>query len=260
VMFAMQNAPMGKQKLKNLEVETERIRNEGLRTRFDLELHAWELETGLDLLWVYNRDIFDSWRVEQMAQHYQRLMEAAVAALESPVRDLEMLSAIEKRQLLTEWNRTTITFPNCPVHQRFEEQAARTANAVAVFYEGESLTYRELNERANKLAHHLLKLGVKPETLVGICLERSLEMIVSVLGILKAGGVYTPLAADLPAARRTAMLSGSGVHHLITGTQTLSTIRVWSNTWSSWVRMRLILRRNAPRTPQSFNLLKAPLT
>jgi amino acid adenylation domain-containing protein len=218
VMFAMQNAPMGKQKLKNLEVETERIRNEGLRTRFDLELHAWELETGLDLLWVYNRDIFDAWRVEQMAQHYQRLMEAAVAALESPVRDLEMLSAAEKRQLLTEWNRTAITFPNCPVHQRFEEQVARTPNAVAVFYEGESLTYRELNERANKLAHHLLKLGVKPETLVGICLERSLEMIVSVLGILKAGGVYTPLAADLPAARRTAMLSGSGVHHLITGT------------------------------------------
>jgi amino acid adenylation domain-containing protein len=217
VMFAMQNAPMGKQKLKNLEVETERIRNEGLRTRFDLELHAWELETGLDLLWVYNRDIFDSWRVEQMARHYQKLLEAAVDALESPVRDLEMLSAAEKQQLLIEWNRTAIAFPNCLVHERFEEQAARTPNAVAVFYAGDSLTYRELNERANKLAHHLLRLGIKPETLVGICLERSLEMIVAVLGILKAGGVYTPVAADLPAVRRISMLSGSGVRHLIAG-------------------------------------------
>ncbi|HEY2113545.1 MAG TPA: amino acid adenylation domain-containing protein [Candidatus Angelobacter sp.] len=217
VMFAMQNAPMGKQKLKNLEVETERIRNEGLRTRFDLELHAWELETGLDLLWVYNRDIFDSWRVEQMARHYQKLLEAAVAALESPVRDLEMLSAVEKRQLLTEWNRTTIAFPNCMVHEQFEEQVARTPNAMAVFYEGDSLTYRELNERANKVAHHLLGLGVRLETLVGICLERSLEMIVAVLGILKAGGIYTPVAADLPAVRRTSMLAGSGVRHLITG-------------------------------------------
>jgi amino acid adenylation domain-containing protein len=217
VMFAVQNAPMGKQKLKNLEVETERIRNEGLRTRFDLELHAWELETGLDLLWVYNRDIFDPWRVEQMARHYQKLLEAAVAALESPIRDLEMLSAAEKRQLLTEWNRTAIAFPNCLVHERFAEQAARTPNAVAVFYAGDSLTYRELNERSNKLAHHLLRLGVRPETLVGICLERSLEMIVAVLGILKAGGIYTPVAVDLPAVRRTSILAGSGVRHLITG-------------------------------------------
>jgi amino acid adenylation domain-containing protein len=217
VMFAVQNAPMGKQKLKNLEVETERIRNEGLSTRFDLELHAWELETGLDLLWVYNRDIFDSWRVEQMARHYQRLLEAAVVALESPVRDLEMLSAAETKQLLTDWNRTTIAFPDCLVHERFEDQAARTPNAVAVFYEESSLAYRELNERANKLAHYLMRLGVRPETLVGICLDRSLEMIVAVLGILKAGGVYTPVATDLPAVRRAGMLAGSGVCHLITG-------------------------------------------
>ena len=217
VMFAVQNAPMGKQNLKNLEVETERIRNEGLRTRFDLELHAWELETGLDLLWVYNRDIFDSWRVEQMARHYQRLLEAAVAALEIPVRDLEMLSAAEKQQLLTGWNCTAIAFPACVVHERFEEQAARTPNAVAVVYEGDSLTYGELNGRANKLAHHLLRLGVRQETLVGICLERSLEMIVAVLGILKAGGVYTPVAVDLPAARRNSMLAGSSVRYLITG-------------------------------------------
>ena len=216
VMFAVQNAPMGTQRLKNLEVETERIRNEGLRTRFDLELHAWELETGLDLLWVYNRDIFDSWRVEQMAGHYQRLMEAAVAALESPIRELEMLSASEKRRLLAEWNRTEIAFPNCCVHEWFEQQAARTPNALAVLYEGGSLSYRELNERANQMAHHLVKLGVGPEMLVGICLERSLEMIVAVLGILKAGGVYTPVAADLPAVRRSSMIADSGMRHLIT--------------------------------------------
>ncbi len=216
VMFAVQNAPMGKQRMKDLEVESERIRNDGLRTRFDLELHAWELETGLDLLWVYNRDIFDPWRVEQMARHYQKLLEAAVAALESPVRDLEMLSAAEKQQLLVDWNRTEIAFPICCVHERFEQQAERTPDAVALLYEGESLSYRELNERANQVAHRLLKLGVKPEAFVGICLERSLEMIVAVLGILKAGGVYTPIAADLPAARRRTMMADAGIRHLIT--------------------------------------------
>jgi amino acid adenylation domain-containing protein len=216
VMFAVQNAPMGKQRLKNLEVETERIRNEGLRTRFDLELHAWELETGLDLLWVYNRDIFDSWRVEQMARHYQWLLEAAVAALESPVRELEMLSPAEKRQLLTGWNRTEIAFPNCCAHERFEEQAAQKPDAVAVLCEKDVLNYRELNEHANQVAHRLVKLGVKPETLVGMCMERSLEMIVAVLGILKAGGVYTPLAANIPATRRKSMMTDSGLRYLIT--------------------------------------------
>jgi len=222
VMFAVQNAPMGKQKLKDLEVEAKRIRNEALRTRFDLELHAWELETGLDLLWVYNRDIFDRRQIEQMACHYQQLLEAVLAAPARPLRELRMLRQAETRELLLEWNRTATDFPECCVHEKFEEQAARTPDAVAVLFEGHALNYRELNERSNQVAHRLLKLGVKPETLVGICLERSLEMIVAVLGILKAGGVYTPFAADLPIVRRRNIIAGSGIRHLITGSSDVS--------------------------------------
>ncbi len=219
IIFAVQNAPMGSPKLKDLVVESERIRGEELRTRFDLELHVWERENGMDFLWVYNRDMFDPWRIEQMAHHFERLLDAMVALPERSIFGLEMLSEAEKRQLVVEWNRTELPYsPRC-VHELFEQHAARTPDEPAIIFGNDSLSYLELNQRANQLARYLMKVGVRPEMLVGICLERSLEMIVALLGILKAGGVYVPIAADLPPVRRNRMIADDDVRHVVTSTE-----------------------------------------
>ena len=128
-----------------------------------------------------------------------------------------MLSEAEKHQVLVEWNETKRDYPKdkC-IHQLFEEQVKRTPEAVAVVFEDQQLTYRELNSQANQLAHYLKKLGVGPETLVGICVERSLEMIVGLLGILKAGGAYVPLDPGYPKERLAFMLEDARVGVLLT--------------------------------------------
>ena len=120
---------------------------------------------------------------------------------------VEMLSATERHQLLYDWNDTATAFPadKC-VHELFEEQVARTPDAVAVVFEDEELSYAQLNARANRLAHYLRELGVKPDERVAICLERGFEMIVALLGVLKAGGAYVPLDPDYPIERLRLML------------------------------------------------------
>ncbi|MCE2664272.1 MAG: amino acid adenylation domain-containing protein, partial [Microcystis sp. 53602_E8] len=141
------------------------------------------------------------------------------------VSQLPLLTKVEQQQLLIDWNNTEVDYPaNKCIHQLFEEQVERTPNAVAVTYENESLTYRELNNRANQLAHYLRKLGVKADTLVGISLERSLEMMVGLLGILKAGGAYVPLDPDYPQERLSFMLEDSQVKVLVTQAKLVKSI------------------------------------
>ena len=192
VMFALQNAPLDKQQLKHLEVNP--IRGGELRVRFDLEVHAFERAGEITLSWLYNRDLFDRWRMEQMSRHYVRMLDAVVKEPGCAVGRVEMLSATERHQVLYDWNDTATAFPadKC-VHELFEEQVARTPNAVAVVFEGEELSYAQLNARANRLAHYLRELGVRPDALVAVCLERGFEMIVALLGVLKAGGACVPL-------------------------------------------------------------------
>jgi len=127
------------------------------------------------------------------------------------------LSATERHKILVEWNNTQTDYPKdkC-IHQLFEEQVERTPNAIAVVFEDQQLTYHELNCRANQLAHHLQSLGVKPEVLVGICVERSLEMVIGLLGILKAGGAYVPLDPSYPKERLAFMLADAQVPILLT--------------------------------------------
>ncbi|HEV3050893.1 MAG TPA: amino acid adenylation domain-containing protein, partial [Longimicrobium sp.] len=159
------------------------------------------------------------------AQRVCALMHAALAGLaealetapERPLRNIEVLPEAERAQVLEAWNQTAAEVPadRC-IHELFEAQAARTPDAVAVVFEDHSLTYRELNERANRLAHHLVRLGVGPEVRVGICLERSLEMVVSLLAVLKAGGAYVPLDPGLPAERLAYMLEDSATPVLLT--------------------------------------------
>jgi non-ribosomal peptide synthetase component F len=145
------------------------------------------------------------------------LLEGITQAPEARLSDLPLLSAAERQQLLVEWNATQTDFPadRC-IHQLFEAQVEHTPQATAVVFEDQSLTYAELNARANQLAHHLRTFGVGPDVLVGICVERSLEMVVGLLGILKAGGAYVPLDPAYPQERLAYMLEDSHAPVLVT--------------------------------------------
>ena len=204
VVFALQNTPWAAQQLKGLEAEPEW--DGDLKVRFDLEVHAWEHEGRVWLDWVYNRDLFDRWRVEQMARHYMRVLEAVAADADRAIGQLDLLTAGERRQLLQEWNETGQEITRATLPELFEEQAKKTPDAVAVVYEEEQISYGELNERANRLAHLLIAKGIKPEDVVGIAVERSPEMVVGLLGILKAGGAYLPLDPEYPVQRLAFML------------------------------------------------------
>ncbi|HET8889838.1 MAG TPA: amino acid adenylation domain-containing protein, partial [Candidatus Angelobacter sp.] len=215
VMFALQNAPMGQQRLKQLEVTP--VGGGELRVRFDLEVHALESGGEITLYWQYNRDLFDRWRMEQMARHYVQMLEAVVRDPGCAAGRVEMLSAMERHQLLYEWNDTGTAFPRdkC-VHELFEEQVEKTPKATAVVFEEEEFSYAELNARANRLAHYLRELGVKPDERVAICAERGLEMVVALLAVLKAGGAYVPLDPAYPVERLRFMIEDSAPAALLT--------------------------------------------
>jgi non-ribosomal peptide synthetase component F len=185
--------------------------------KFDLTLYFFNTASGLIGDWEYNTDLFDAATIARMTSHFQTLLEGIVANPIQRVSRLSLLTLRERHQLLVEWNNTTKEYPqNKYIHQLFEEQVERSPDAIAVVFEEEQLTYRDLNQRANRIAHHLRTLGVGPEVLVGICVERSLEMVVGLLGILKAGGAYVPSDPTYPAERLQYMLEDSGVQVLLT--------------------------------------------
>ncbi|OYD95860.1 non-ribosomal peptide synthetase [Nostoc sp. 'Peltigera membranacea cyanobiont' 213] len=165
----------------------------------------------------YDTNRFAPDTIVRMAGHLQTLLEAIVANPQQQVGQLSLLTEVEQHQLLVEWNDTQVNYPQdkC-IHQLFEEQVKLTPDAVAVIFEGQFLTYQQLNERANQLAHYLQEKGVEREVLVGIYVERSLEMILGLLGILKAGGAYVPLDPSYPADRLVYMLSDAAVSILLT--------------------------------------------
>ncbi|OYE04337.1 non-ribosomal peptide synthetase [Nostoc sp. 'Peltigera membranacea cyanobiont' 232] len=215
VMFVLQNAPIGKVELPSVTLSKLDIEN--TTAKFDLTLLIAETDQRLVGQWEYNTDLFDGSTIEQMAGHFQNLLSAIVENPQQKVSELPLLIAAERHQLLTEWNDTAKEYPTdkC-IHQLFEQQVENTPDAIAVVFEKEQLTYRQLNQRANQLAHHLQGLAVGPEVLVGICVERSIEMVVGLLGILKAGGAYVPLDPNYPQERLNYMLADSGVEVLLT--------------------------------------------
>ena len=185
--------------------------------KFDLTLSLWEETKGLVGILQYNSDLFDATTIESMANHYQKLMESAVSQPDQLISDLEMLTPAEKQQLLFDWNDTQLEHsPTECIHELFEKQVAKTPDAVALISENESLTYQELNKRANQLAHYLRSLGVGPEELVGVCLERSVDLVATLLGIMKAGGAYVPIDPAYPRARLAFMLEDAAIKVLIT--------------------------------------------
>jgi acyl carrier protein len=177
VMFVLQNTPLSKIELTGLTIDS--LPLEGETAKFDLTLSMENTETGLMGVWIYNTDLFNSETIERMNGHFLTLLEGIIANPSERISQLPLLTKVEQQQLLIDWNNTEIDYPadKC-IYQLFEEQVARTPNDVAVVFEGQQLTYNELNCRANQLAHYLQSLGVKPDELVGICVERSLEMIV----------------------------------------------------------------------------------
>ena len=171
---------------------------------------------SLQLFLDVRSDLLDAVGDETIAGHFRTLVEAAITNPDQPVATLPLVADAE-RQLLVKWNQTSVSGPrdHC-IHQMVETQASRSPEAVAVVCGTQHLTYRELNRRANQLAHHLQKLGVGPETLVGICMTRSLDMVVALLGILKAGGAYVPLDPAYPSERLAFMLDDTGVPLVLT--------------------------------------------
>ncbi len=214
VIFALQNAPQVAERMKGLEIE--QLAGDQLQVRFDLEMYAWEEDGEIMLSWLYNRELFDRWRIEQMGRHCVRVLKAMVGDAQQKIASIDLLGEQERKQMLEEWNQTRREVPETTAVELFEEQVRRSPGAVAIVSGSEEITYRDLNLRANRLAHYLQRFGVGPEVRVGICLERSVEMIVGLLGILKTGGAYLPLDPDSPQNRLSYLLDDARVGVVLT--------------------------------------------
>jgi amino acid adenylation domain-containing protein len=185
--------------------------------KYDLALEVVESQEGLTASLRYAADLFESPTIARMAGDFQTLLESIAADLDGRISDLALLPEPERQEILFGWNDTDREYTDAAcIHLLFEQQAERSPNAVAVAFEQAELTYSELNSRANQLAHYLRSLGVGPDVPVGLCMERSLEMMVGILGIIKAGGAYVPLDPDYPAERLATMLKDANAPVLLT--------------------------------------------
>lgn len=215
VLFVLQNFPTTAPRLTGLTVTPVKVESE--TATFDLSLLLVEEANGLQGTIEYNNDLFDEATISRMIGHFQTLLESIVADAGVPISRLSLLTDSERDRLVVDWNSTSLDYPKdqC-IHQLFEAQVERTPEAIAAVFEDGQLTYRELNARANRLSYDLSKLGVGPETLVGLCVERSLEMVVGILGVLKAGGAYVPLDPSYPEDRLAFLLEDSEIQILLT--------------------------------------------
>lgn len=191
--------------------------------RFHIKLSCRPKDDFLSSEFHYDSNLFSAQDILDLAEQFHNLIESATYHPEAAINELEILSDRARHQLLFEFNQTQTDYPqdNC-IHQLFEEQVERTPNSIAVTFSDKKLTYRELNAHANQMAHYLQRFGVGPEVLVGICVERSLEMIVGILGILKAGGAYIPLDPNYPSERLAFILQDTKTPVLLTQQRLLS--------------------------------------
>jgi amino acid adenylation domain-containing protein len=215
VAFTYQNGLMGVQELPGLTLHPFRL--EHLTTKFDLTLYVTEGSAGMSASVEYNTALFDEERIARLLNHYQTLLEASIANPDQRISTLPMLTEAERNLVLVEWNKTQAEYPRdkC-VHELFEAQVKQRPEAIALSFGDEQLTYQELDRRANQVAHYLRKLGVGPEVFVGICMERSLEIVIGILGILKAGGTYVPLDPMYPEERLAFMMADTQTPVLLT--------------------------------------------
>ncbi|MEW6735712.1 MAG: amino acid adenylation domain-containing protein, partial [Acidobacteriota bacterium] len=212
VMFSFQDTPLLGMQVPGLEVILTRALSNG-SAKFDMNLvvtphselniaraRAGVVE-GITIIWEYNSDLFDAVTIARMIGHYQTLLTNIIADPECLISQLSLLSEAEQQQLIYQWNNTTVEFSDISVHRLIEAQAAITPHRIAIRFANSQLNYHELNCRANQLAHYLRSKGVGQEELIGICLERSLDMIVAMLAVLKTGAAYVPLDPHYPSSR-----------------------------------------------------------
>ena len=234
VMLVLQNAPGGEVELPGLKLtpldgggggESGRGASEGGTAKFELTLTMVETREGLRGAVNYNRDLFDGTTIERMMQHWSRLLEAVAGDATQRLSELPMLSRAERQQLLVEWNDTASDYAReLSVAQMFEQQVERDAAAVALVCGTERISYGELNERANQLAHYLRARGVGAETLVCVYLERSVELVVALLAVVKAGGTYVPLDPQYPAERLSFILGETAAPVVLTQSSLVATL------------------------------------
>lgn len=214
VFFGLHNLSLTTLSLPNLTLEP--VRLDTRSSRFDLALDFQEAGDSLIGSIEYSTDLFEAETIIRLGGHLHNLLESIVAAPTQPLSTLPLLSEAERQRVLVEWNTTETTYPQRGVHELFEAHAAQHPDAIALYFSEQQLTYQELNRRANQLAHHLRRLAVGPESLVGLYVSPSLEMVVGILGILKAGGAYVPLDPAYPAERIAFMLEDAQVQLLLT--------------------------------------------
>ncbi|WP_281174023.1 non-ribosomal peptide synthetase [Andreprevotia chitinilytica] len=206
VMLVLQNQPAPSLQLPDLNLEFVSI--DATAAKFDLTLNVIEQGEHWTLQWEYNTDLFDAATIARMAGHFGVLLEGIATDPTCQVSALPWLSETESRQLLVDWNATTVAYPqDQAIHRLFEQHAAKTPDQIALVFEDQQLSYGELDARANQLAHYLRSQGVGPDVLVGLCLERSLDLVIGLLAVLKAGGAYLPLDPDYPVERLSYMLA-----------------------------------------------------
>ncbi|PCJ97583.1 MAG: non-ribosomal peptide synthetase, partial [Alteromonadaceae bacterium] len=221
VMLVLQNNEEGILELPGLTLQPEN-HDVGI-AKYDLTLNVMDSTRGLDIAWEYNTDLFEQGTIARMAEHFSLLLQSLLGAPQQSVFKAEMLSAVECTQLLVEWNgrRAEYSSELC-VHQLFEARVTQNPDAIALSFEGQQLSYAQLNSRANQLAHFLIndrspgQPSIRPDTLVGLCFERSMDMIVGILAVLKAGGAYVPLDPEYPDARFKYILDDAKINIVLT--------------------------------------------
>lgn len=213
--FALQDFPEAILVLHGIEVEAAPVSTR--TSKFDLSLAVRQTSSGLTAILEFNTDIISPGRAEQMLDHWNAVLEEVAADPAQKIKDISLLSADERHCLLVRWNQTARPYPSdqC-IHELFVEQATCMPDAIAVSYGRQSFTYRELDDRSTQLANRLRELGVGQGMLVGVCLERSLEMVVALLGVLKAGAAYVPLSPHFPASRLAMMIEDARIYLLLT--------------------------------------------
>jgi amino acid adenylation domain-containing protein len=218
VKFRLENAPAEKIDLPELTLRS--LPQSQPTAKLDLSLDLYETPTGLVGGFEYNRDLFTPETINRFTQHFCKLLESIVQNVDRPISELSLLTETELQNALIDWNQTQREYESSLCfHQLFEAQVEKTPDAIAVIFENQHLTYRELNQRSNQVAHYLRQHGIGAEKLVGLCVERSLNMIIGLLGILKAGGAYLPLDPAYPSDRLEFMLADAQVSLLLTTTE-----------------------------------------
>ncbi|MGW2052258.1 amino acid adenylation domain-containing protein, partial [Streptomyces sp. NPDC001858] len=228
VMLSFQNNVRPDLDLPGIHAEAEPV--SGVVAKFDLSFSLGETHTadgtpaGLTGQLDYRTDLFDGHTAQELAERLARLLEAAVADPDQPIREIDVLSAAERRRILLEWNDTTREVPDATLPELVAAQVARSPEAIAVSSDGVELSYAELNLRANRLARRLMGLGVDRERVVGLCLPRGLDMVVALLAVWKAGGAYVPLDPEYPVDRLAYMVTDSGAVAVLGTPETLKAV------------------------------------